>query len=71
MVGKQDMTSSPAKLVCLPTRAAPSCTPSGISGKKNLHTVDEYGMLHEEELVFNSDILFRRLMYLPDDTNIR
>ena len=21
-----------------------------------LHTVDEYGLLHEEELVFNSDI---------------
>ncbi|PKO10071.1 MAG: hypothetical protein CVU40_07615 [Chloroflexi bacterium HGW-Chloroflexi-2] len=34
------------------------------------HWVDEYGLEHEEELVFNSDIIFRRLMYLPDDTTL-
>ena len=34
------------------------------------HYVDEYGIEHEEELVFNSDIIFRRLMYLPDDTTL-
>lgn len=28
---------------------------------------DEYGIVHEEENIFNSDILFRRLMYLPDE----
>ncbi len=27
--------------------------------------VDEYGIEHEEELVFNSDILFRRLTLFP------
>ncbi len=32
------------------------------------HYVDEFGIEHEEELVFNSDILYRRLMYLLDDT---
>jgi hypothetical protein len=32
--------------------------------------VDEYGLEHEEDFVFNSDILFRRLLYLPDDTTI-
>ncbi len=32
--------------------------------------VDEYGIEHEEEFVFNSDILFRRLLYLPDDTTV-
>ncbi len=34
------------------------------------HYVDEYGIEHEEELVFNSDIIFRRFLYLPDDTTI-
>ncbi len=33
-------------------------------------TVDEYGIVHTEEEVFDSDILFRRLMYLPDDSRI-
>ncbi len=32
--------------------------------------VDEYGLEHEEELVFNSDIIFRRLMYLEDDSTL-
>jgi len=30
------------------------------------HYVDEYGIEHEEEFVFDSDIIFRRLMYLQD-----
>lgn len=33
-------------------------------------TIDEYGLVHEEEIIFDSDIMFRRLMYLPDDTDI-
>ncbi len=32
--------------------------------------VDEYGLEHEEELIFNSDIWFRRFMYLPDDSTL-
>ena len=31
------------------------------------HWVDEYGIEHEEELIFDSDIIFRRFLYLPDD----
>jgi len=31
-------------------------------------TVDEYGIEHEEDLVFDSDIIFRRLLWLPDDS---
>ncbi|PKO06089.1 MAG: hypothetical protein CVU41_08225 [Chloroflexi bacterium HGW-Chloroflexi-3] len=34
------------------------------------HYVDDYGIEYEEELVFNSDIIFRRLIYLPDDTTV-
>ena len=36
--------------------------------EEDIIVVDEYGT--EEELIFNSDILFRRLMYLPDDSTI-
>jgi hypothetical protein len=32
------------------------------------HWVDEYGIEHEEELIFNSDIIFRRLLWVDDDT---
>lgn len=34
------------------------------------HYYDEYGTLHEEELVYDSDMIFRRLLYLPDDSTI-
>lgn len=30
-------------------------------------TVDEYGLIHEEEIVYDSDMYFRRFMYLPDE----
>ncbi len=34
-------------------------------------TVDEYGLEHEEEIVYDSDMWFRRFMYVPDDdTNV-
>jgi len=32
--------------------------------------VDEYGIVHEEEHIFDSDMMFRRFMYLPDDTTL-
>jgi len=32
------------------------------------HWVDEYDIEHEEELVFDSDIIFRRFLYVEDDT---
>lgn len=32
-----------------------------------IHWVDEYDLEHEEELVFNSDIIYRRFLYLPVD----
>jgi len=34
------------------------------------HWVDEYGLEHEEEHIFDSDIIFRRFMYLPDDSTL-
>ncbi len=34
------------------------------------HWVDAYGIEHEEERIFNSDIWFRRFLYLPDDTTV-
>jgi len=34
------------------------------------HTIDVYGIEHEEELIFNSDIIFRRFLYLPDDSTL-
>lgn len=33
--------------------------------------VDEYGIEHEEELIFDSDIIYRRLLWLPDDSTIQ
>ena len=34
------------------------------------HYVDEYGIEHEEELIFNSDIIYRRLYWLPDGDTV-
>ena len=34
------------------------------------HYVDEYGIEREEELIFNSDMIYRRLYWLPDGVTV-